>query len=156
MANGTPSSPQLIVPAMAGLYDLVRPWSYPLVRFFTGLFLVPHGAQKLFGAFGGNIEATAGFFAKVGLEPALLLAYWVGFVEFFGGLLVAIGLLTRPAAAACTILLLVAAFQVHLAYGYFWTGSGYEYPLLWALIFFAIMLRGGGEKSADRLIGKEL
>ena len=51
------------IPALRGLYDDLAGWSYPVMRFFTGLFLVPHGAQKLFGAFGGEgIGATAAFF----------------------------------------------------------------------------------------------
>lgn len=154
MAN-TATQPKLIVPAVGGIYEVGRTWGYPLMRFAVGLWLVPHGMQKLFGAFGGNIEGTAGFFTKVGLEPALPLAYLVGVTEFFGGILVAIGLLTRPAAAAACIMLLVAAFHVHLGNGFFWTKGGYEYPLLWAVMMFAIFLQGGGARSLDARIGKE-
>jgi putative oxidoreductase len=145
----------LYVPAMAGLYDGVKGVAYPWVRFWTGIFLMPHGAQKLFGMFGGNIENTAGFFSSIGLEPALLLAYVVGVVEFFGGLLLAIGLFTRIAAAAIVVLLLVATIQVHLANGFFWTNGGYEYPLLWALIAATFVLGGSGRWSVDGSIGKE-
>jgi putative oxidoreductase len=126
------------------------------VRFFAGLILVPHGAQKLFGAFGGGgLDGTAGFFAKIGLEPSMILATWVGFFEFFGGIAIAIGLLTRPVALVVAVQLLVAAFYVHLASGYFWTGRGYEFPLLWAIIMIAIAIRGGGDKSIDKMLGKE-
>ncbi len=126
-----------------------------MIRFFTGLFLMPHGAQKLLGWFRGNIEGTAGFFAKIGLEPALPFAYLVGATEFFGGLFLAIGFLTRPAAAAIAILMAVAAFKVHLANGFFWSNGGYEYPLLWGLIALALALRGGGALSLDKAIGRE-
>lgn len=153
MANQTRSA--LYVPAMAGFYDQVRDLAYPLVRFCTGLFLIPHGAQKLFGLFGGDITATAQFFTNVGLEPALPLAYLVGVVEFFGGILLAIGLWTRPVAAAVTIQMAVAAFHVHLPNGFFWGAGGYEYPLLWGLIAFALFLGGGGKLSVDSTIGKE-
>ena len=68
---------RLYVPAMAGFYASVQDLAYPMVRFFAGLFLVPHGAQKLFNMFGGNIDGTAAFFAKAGLEPALALAYFI-------------------------------------------------------------------------------
>lgn len=149
------SRPALFVPAMAGLYDKVRELPYPFVRFWVGAFIVPHGMQKLFGAFGGNIDGTAAFFGKVGLVPALPLAYLVGCVEFFGGILLAIGLLTRPAAAAIVILLAVAVFHIHLGNGFFWTKSGYEYPLLWCLMALACFFGGGGKWSVDSKIGKE-
>jgi putative oxidoreductase len=145
---------RLIFPAVGGLYEAGSGLWYPWIRFFSGLFLVPHGAQKLFGWFGGNIDGTAGFFSQIGLEPALPLAYLVGATEFFGGLFVAIGYLTRPAAVAAAVLLLVAVF-VHLDNGYFWNQGGYEYPLLWAIVMIGIFFRGGGELSIDRTIGKE-
>jgi putative oxidoreductase len=149
-------APALILPGLDGLYQSLKPWAYPLVRFFAGLILVPHGAQKLFGAFGGGgLDGTAGFFAKIGLEPSMILATWVGFFEFFGGIAIAIGLLTRPVALVVAVQLLVAAFYVHLASGYFWTGRGYEFPLLWAIIMIAIAIRGGGDKSIDKMLGKE-
>ena len=147
---------RLFIPALQPLYGGLSALSYPLIRFSAGLFLMPHGAQKLFGWFGGNIEGTAGFFSQIGLEPALALAYLVGAAEFFGGLFLAIGYLTRPAAAAIAILMAVAAFKVHLDNGFFWTNGGYEYPLLWGLIALAIFFRGGGELSLDRKIGREL
>ena len=151
-------SQKLFVPAMAGIYELGQSISYPLIRFVAGFWLVPHGCQKLFGMFGGNIQGTAGFFSKYGIEPALTLSYVVGCIEFFGGLLVAIGLLTRPAAAAAAIMLAIAAFQVHLPNGFFWTTPGkpgFEYPLMWMFLMIAIFLRGGANLSVDRLIKKE-
>ncbi len=146
---------RLIIPAVGGLYEAGSGLVYAWIRFFSGLFLMPHGAQKLFGWFGGNIDGTAGFFSKIGLEPALPLAYLVGATEFFGGLFIAIGLLTRPAAVAAAVLLLVAAFYVQLGNGFFWNKGGYEYPLLWAILMIGIFFRGGGELSIDRAIGKE-
>ncbi|MFQ5939038.1 MAG: DoxX family protein [Alphaproteobacteria bacterium] len=152
------SSAKLIVPAMAGVYDRVSGLSYPLIRFFAGVVLMPHGAQKLFGMFNGGdagIAATAGFFSEVGLEPAVPLAYLVGSVEFFGGLCVAIGFLTRPAAACVVALMAVAMFQVHLPEGFFWYRGGYEYPMLWGIIALGIFLRGGDAMSVDKAIGRE-
>ena len=113
---------------------------------------MPHGARKLLG---GTIDWTAGLFSQIGLGPALPLAYRVGATEFFGGLLIAIGLLTRPAAVAAAVLLLVAVFYVHFGNGFFWNEGGYEYPLLWAILMIGIFFRGGGELSIDRAIGKE-
>ncbi len=148
---------QLYFPFMAGFYDKASEWGYPLMRFFTGLILVPHGAQKLFGWFGGGgIGGTAGFFSKIGLEPAFPLAILVASVEFFGGLLLAVGFLTRFVAAAIAIELFVAAFYVHLANGFFWTKGGLEYPLLWALLAVGIFLRGADKFSVDQKLGREL
>ncbi|MEE8189066.1 MAG: DoxX family protein [Kiloniellales bacterium] len=153
----TTSEPRLIVPALGPLYANLSRWSYPIIRFFTGLILVPHGAQKLFGWFGGyGLEGTGGYLSKsLGLEPGVFWAALVGGTEFFGGLLLAIGLLTRPAAVGVVIVMAVAVFAVHLPNGFFWGAGGYEYPLLWGLLALAIAFRGGAEMSLDRMIGRE-
>lgn len=147
--------PQLIIPALGGVYGSLSKFTWPAVRIVTGLFLMPHGAQKLFGMFGGNPQAVAGFFSKIGIEPAALMVTVTGGVEFFGGLLLALGLLTRPAAAAAFVLLLVAVFKVHLANGFFWSTGGYEYPLMWTILALVFVIRGGGDYSIDQKIGKE-
>ncbi len=154
--NEQGSSTRLFIPALGGFYDAVSGLGYPLIRFITGLILMPHGAGKLFGWFGGRgIEGTAAGFAKMGLEPALPLATLVGVTEFFGGLLVAIGLLTRPAAIGIVAIMAVAITEVHLKNGFFWGDRGFEYPLLWGIVALAIVFRGGGALSVDRKIGKE-
>ncbi len=148
---------RLIVPALGPLYANLSRWSYPIIRFSTGLMLVPHGAQKLFGWFGGyGLEGTGGYFAQnLGLEPGVFWAALVGGTEFFGGLLLALGLLTRPAAVGVAIIMAVAVFAVHLPNGFFWFQGGYEYPLLWGLVALAIAFKGGAEMSLDRAIGRE-
>ena len=148
---------RLILPALGPLYANLSRWSTPLIRVATGLMLVPHGAQKLFGWFGGyGLEGTGGYFAQnLGLEPGVFWAALVGGTEFFGGLCLAFGFLTRPAALGVTILMAVAIFSVHLPNGFFWGQGGYEYPLLWGLIALAIAFRGGAEMSLDRAIGRE-
>lgn len=155
--NSSSGGPRLIIPALAPLYAGLARLSWPLVRVSTGLILMPHGAQKLFGWFGGGgLAATArGFEANLGLAPGLLWAGLAGATEFFGGLLLALGLLTRPAALGVVVIMAVAVFLVHLPNGFFWGQGGYEYPLLWGLIALAIALRGGGELSLDRAIGRE-
>jgi putative oxidoreductase len=146
------STTRLIIPALKPLYERLAPLSYPLIRFVTGATLVPHGAQKLFG---GDLAGMAQGFSTMGLEPALPLVYLVMITEFFGGLCIAIGFLTGPAALAVVIFMAVAVTQVHWPNGYFWTDKGFEYPLLWGLVALAIAFRGGGALSIDRAIGRE-
>ncbi|MCH8810128.1 MAG: DoxX family protein [Proteobacteria bacterium] len=148
---------RLIIPALGPLHAKLSRWSYPLIRAATGLMLMPHGAQKLFGWFGGyGLEGTGGYFAQnLGLEPGLFWAALVGGVEFFGGLFLALGLLTRPAALAIVVIMAVAVITVHLPNGFFWNAGGYEYPLLWGVIALAIAFKGGAELSLDRALGRE-
>ena len=148
---------QPIIPALTPLYRAFSGLSEPLMRAAVGLLLMPHGAQKLFGWFGGyGLEGTAGYFAgNLGLEPGLFWAALVGGVEFFGGLFLALGLLTRPVAVAIAIMMAVAVFRVHLGNGFFWNAGGYEYPLMWGLLALGFALRGGGAYSLDGRIGRE-
>ncbi|MDJ0948984.1 MAG: DoxX family protein [Alphaproteobacteria bacterium] len=154
MSNGAQTT--LIIPALGGIYDGLGRFTDPLVRVITGLLLIPHGMQKLFGSFGGNIEGTIGFMSKMGIEPAAFFAYYIGVLEFFGGIMLVLGLLTRVVAAQVLGFMLVAAFVVHLPVGgFFWTNRGYEYPLMWAVLALVVLIRGGGEMSLDKRIGKE-
>ena len=148
---------RLILPALGPLYAKLACWSYPMIRLFTGLMLMPHGAQKLFGWFGGHgLEGTGGYFAQnLGLEPGVFWAALAGGTEFFGGLCLALGFLTRPAALGVAILMTVAILTVHLPNGFFAGQGGYEYPLLWGLVALAIAFKGGAEMSLDRAIGRE-
>ncbi len=146
-----------IIPALQPLYEKLAPLGEPLMRASAGLILMPHGAQKLFGWFGGyGLEGTAGYFSgDLGLEPGIFWAALVASTEFLGGLFLAIGFLTRPAAAAIAVVMAVAVFTVHLPNGFFWGQGGLEYPLLWGLVALGFVLRGGGELSVDARIGRE-
>jgi putative oxidoreductase len=150
------TSTRPLIPVVGELEQALARFAEPLIRATAGLLLVPHGAQKLFGWFGGHgVEATGNFFAtKLGLPPSLALL--AGVIEFFGGILLAVGFLTRPAAALVFGLMLVAILQVHLGAGFFWTAGGYEYPLFWGLVALAYVIRGGGRYSVDALIGREI
>lgn len=153
VTNNTP----LVIPALRPVYASLSDVADVAVRVAAGLFLVPHGAQKLFGAFGGyGLEATGQFFqTQLGFANGYLAALGAGSVEFFGGLLLALGLFTRFSAAAIFVLLAVAT-SIHLGAGFFWTEGGWEYPALWAIVVGAYAIKGGGRYSLDRLIGKEL
>jgi putative oxidoreductase len=150
------SAPKRIIPFVAPLSDALSPFGEPLVRIAAGLFLVPHGAQKLFGMFGGyGVDATGQFFAsKLGLPASLALI--AGVIEFFGGLMLAAGLATRAVAALVVGMMAVAVFTVHLGNGYFWNNGGFEYPLMWGIVALSFVIRGGGRFSLDALIGREL
>ena len=96
------------------------------------------------------------FLAKNGIEPALLWAYVIMFLESVGGVCLIIGLFTRFFAAALAIEMLIALLFVHLPRGYAAGTGGYEYVLLIGAVCLFIAIRGGGIYSVDRLIGKEL
>jgi putative oxidoreductase len=147
--------PRRLIPALGGLTDRLAEPAYALVRIVAGGFLVPHGMWKLFGITGGTHEQMVEFFRNIGLEPAELLVYAVGVVEFLGGILIAIGLLTRPAALAATVTTGVAAFYFHLPLGFYVDNGGAEFALLWTAVLFMIAIRGGGRFSLDRRLGAE-
>jgi putative oxidoreductase len=150
-----PSTPKPIIPVLHGLATLFSPVAEPMVRVTAGLLLIPHGAQKLFGLFGGyGLEATGQFFAsKLGLPASFALL--AGLIECVGGLMLALGFATRAVAVLVFGVMAVAMVSVHLPNGFFWTSGGYEYPLLWAVVALSYALRGGGRFSLDYLIGYE-
>ena len=149
------SSQKLYVPALDGLYARATPIFETVLRVVVGGFLMPHGAQKLFGLFGGyGIEGTAGFFAQIGLQPAVPLAILAGLGEFVGGFFLAIGFLTRPAAIVTSFLLAVAIFSVHIGKGFFMADGGFEYAALWFFATLYFVFRGGNEYSVDAKIGR--
>ena len=130
--------------------------SLPL-RVGAGAIFAAHGAQKLFGWFGGyGLEGTAGWMTSIGLEPGLLMAAMAGSAEFFGGLLLIIGLLVRPAALTLAITMLVAIVTVHLQNGLFMANNGYEFGLALLAISVALVFRGAGSLSADHLLQTQL
>lgn len=150
------SEPAPYFPALARLYRPLDRWAWPLVRIAAGAMLIPHGAQKLFGVWGGDMARTIAAFAQLGLEPAAVLAWFIGCLEFVGGILLVVGLLTRPVAVLVAGFMAVAVFHVHWPNGFFWTKGGFEYPLMWMLLALAIAIRGGGPLSVDARIGREV
>jgi putative oxidoreductase len=143
---------RLVFPALAKIYKPFAPYSYAFMRFCTGAILVPHGYLKLFG---GGVWRTGGI-TSLGLWPPLAWSFLVSGVEFFGAIMLAIGLFTRFAAAAVAVEMLVITFFIQWRNGYLWTNKGYEFSLLWALLAIAIFFRGGGCASVDHWLGREL
>jgi putative oxidoreductase len=150
-----PGETRPIIPFLAPVYAALAEPAYALTRFVAGAFLVPHGMWKLFGITGGTKEGMIDFFSRIGLEPAALLVNLVGSVEFFGGILIALGLLTRPAAAAATVTTATAALYFHLPLGFYVEPGGVEFSGLWAVVLLMIAVRGGGRISLDARIGRE-
>jgi len=128
-----------------------------LVRLTFGLALAAHGAQKLFGWFGGyGIKGTGGFFEIIGFRPGIPFAIAAGLSEFCGGVLLAAGLLTPLGAAAAGSAMLVAMISVHVRNGFFAMSNGIELPFLYAVAAVAISWTGAGAFSLDRLLGLDL
>lgn len=127
-----------------------------VLRIPVGIIFAAHGAQKLFGWFGGHgLEGTGQFFASVGLNPGYLMALLAGLAEFFGGVALVAGLLVRPAAAALSFAMLIAIFAVHVGNGFFVDEGGYEYALALFAASLSLLFSGAGRLSVDRAIGGE-
>ncbi|MEM9621219.1 MAG: DoxX family protein [Pseudomonadota bacterium] len=125
------------------------------LRVGAGVIFAAHGAQKLFGWFGGyGLDGTAGWMSSIGLEPGYLLALMAGSAEFFGGLLLIAGLLVRPAAMVLAVTMVVAIVTVHLDNGLFMSNNGYEFALALLVISVALALRGAGSYSADQVLAR--
>ena len=126
------------------------------LRLVAGTVFMGHGAQKLFGWFGGyGLEGTAGWMDSIGLQPGYLMALGAGGAEFFGGLLLILGLLVRPAAIVLAFTMLVAMFVVHWQHGFFLSNNGYEYALTLFGVSVALALRGAGGISLDSRVANK-
>jgi putative oxidoreductase len=126
------------------------------LRAVVGGLFVGHGAQKLFGAFGGpGPSATAEAFEQVGLRPGRVTARLAGAAELGGGALLATGLLTPLGAAATSGSMVGAIAAVHRAKGLWNTQGGYEYNLVLIAAGLALAMTGPGCLSLDRLLGTE-
>jgi putative oxidoreductase len=127
-----------------------------LARLVLGLLMAAHGAQKLFGWFGGHgLAGTGGFFESLGFRPGRAFALAAGLAEFGGGLLLALGLLGPVGPALVVSVMIVAALTVHRTHGLFAMTNGVEVPLLYGAGALALALTGPGAWSLDALLGLE-
>jgi putative oxidoreductase len=125
-----------------------------LLRVPVGLLMAAHGAQKLFGWFGGyGLAGTSGFFETIGFRPGRLFATLASGAEFLGGLLIATGLAGPIGPALLVSVMIVAAMSVHLPNGVFAQNNGIEVPLLYGVAGAALALTGPGRFSLDTLMG---
>ncbi|MDX6661918.1 MAG: putative oxidoreductase [Solirubrobacterales bacterium] len=125
-----------------------------VLRAVIGLLFMGHGAQKLFGRFGGHgIEGTAGFFESIGMRPGRPNAIAAGAAELIGGALLVLGLLTPFAAAALIAVMTTAIITVHFSNGLWVTDQGMEYNLVLIAAAVALAGAGPGSWSLDSLMG---
>jgi putative oxidoreductase len=130
--------------------------SLPL-RLIAGVIFTAHGAQKLFAWFGGyGLDGTGQWMESIGLSPGYMMALLSGSAEFFGGLLLILGFLTRPASFVLAITMIVAVFSVHVSNGLFMSNNGYEFGLALIAITAALLVQGAGRYSVDNILYQKM
>lgn len=124
-----------------------------LIRLVIGLLFIGHGAQKLFGWFGGyGLKGTGGWFESIGIKPGVTMALLAGLAELFGGILFAVGLLTPLAGIIIAGTMVMAIVKVHGANGLWSTSNGYEYNLTVLAVTIGIALVGPGQYALDTFL----
>lgn len=140
---------------MLALLRTTAGWGPALIRLALGVVFIAHGGQKLFGLFGGpGWGPTAESFSKMGIPVELTALAAVA--EFFGGLGVLFGLLTRVAAFGIACVMLVATLKVHLPHGFFLQNQGFEYTFALLCAAVSLIISGGGAISFDGLIARRM
>ncbi|USB33777.1 DoxX family protein [Paenibacillus sp. YPG26] len=124
-----------------------------IIRLVIGLLFIGHGAQKLFGMFGGyGPKGTGGWMESVGIKPGVAMAVIAGLMELVGGALLALGLLTPVAAVLIAFTMVGAIVKVHGPNGLWATANGYEYPLVVLVVAVGVALTGAGAYSLDAVL----
>lgn len=148
MNNLATSRPRLIIPALGGLYAALGESAETILRVVAGLLLVTHGYGKILDPFG-----AAGMVEGLGFYPGAFWSLLLSATEFFGGILIVIGLFTRPAAFAAMIVLAVTVYFHGVVQGEGVMGA--EKSILWTLIMFYFVIRGANAHSVDAKIGRQ-
>ncbi|MEO2075991.1 MAG: DoxX family protein [Bacillus sp. (in: firmicutes)] len=124
-----------------------------LIRLVIGVLFIGHGAQKLFGWFGGyGLKGTGGWFESIGMKPGVTMALFAGLAELVGGLLFALGLLTPLAGIMIAATMLMAIVKVHAPNGLWSTANGYEYNLTLIAVAIGVALIGPGTYALDAFL----
>jgi len=128
-----------------------------VLHILVGLLFVGHGAQKLFGVFGGyGLEGTGAFMESLGLRPGRFHGLAAGFNEFVGGGLLALGLLVPVAAAMLIATMVAASLTAHRDKGIWNTDGGFELPLVYSAVAFTLVAVGAGDASLDSALGLDV
>ncbi len=142
------------------LFCTQNDWSGLILRIVLGVVMLPHGAQKLFGWFGGyGFSATMNFFTK-SMKLPWFISVLIILIELFGAIGLILGFASRACALGLMVIMIGAIYTTNMKNGFFmnWFGNqpgeGYEYHLLIIGICIAIILRGSGKYSFDNLIQK--
>ena len=126
-----------------------------IIRLVIGLSFIGHGAQKLFGWFGGyGLKGTGGWLESIGIKPGVQMAFLAGISELLGGLLFALGLLTPVASLLILGTMIMAIAKVHGVNGYWSTQNGYEYNFAIIAVVIGVALTGPGQYALDVLLFK--
>jgi putative oxidoreductase len=124
-----------------------------LIRVIIGVLFIGHGAQKLFGWFGGyGLKGTGSWFESIGMKPGVTLALFAGLAELIGGSLFALGLLTPLAGIMIAGTMVMAIVKVHAPNGLWATANGYEYNLTLLAVAIGIALIGPGQYALDAFL----
>ena len=124
-----------------------------IIRLVMGVAFMGHGAQKLFGWFGGyGLKGTGGWMESLGIKPGVTMALLAGLAEFVGGALFVLGLLTPLAGIMIAGTMVVAIAKVHGANGFWGTNNGYEFNLILIAVALGIALAGPGQYAIDALL----
>ncbi|RIY42360.1 DoxX family protein [Neopusillimonas maritima] len=130
-------------------------WAPLVLRAVAGVIFFAHGAQKLFGWFGGyGLTGTGQFMASLGLSPGYAMALLAGSAEFFGGLALIIGLLVRPASVILAVTMVVAILSVHIGNGLFMSNNGYEFALALLAMTVSLSFSGAGKLGLDGVFSR--
>lgn len=139
-----------------------KSYSLLFLRITAAIVIIPHGAQKLLGWFGGHgFQATLSAFSNYMGIPTFLGVLNI-IAESIGGLFLLFGLLSRVSSFGLAVTMVVAAVTAHLQNGFFmnWSGTaageGFEYHILYFAISFVIMVKGGGAFALDSLLSRKL
>ncbi len=146
---------KLILPFLKPFYDATSPFALLMLRVLTGLMLIPHGYGKVSAIISGaGLEGFGNYLETFGLVPGVVWAHALAFLEVGGGLMLALGFLTRPVAFAVVIFMIIASFTGN-AQTFWWFEGGYEMPIMWGTLALAFVFTGGGKYSLDAMVGKE-
>lgn len=147
MSTAVTTPSRLFVPALGRLYGALDGVAHALLRIAAGAGLVVHGFPKI-----QDPMKLVGMVESLGFTPGAFWAWALAATEFFGGILLVLGLLTRPAALGATIVLLVTVHFHWVVQSQGWGGS--EKSILWAAMTFLLFVRGAGAFSVDSRLRK--